>query len=88
VETLISDANSSLRETGSLLILIKKMHKVNKKNAQSKPDRQPEAQKAWSPDKVITCPSGHKHQPVLDECSSSYSIKAHRILVQELRNVP
>ena len=31
METLISDANSSLRETGSLLILIKKMHKVNKK---------------------------------------------------------
>lgn len=45
METLIADANISLREAGSLLILIKKMHKVKKKkkDAQGKPDRQPEA---------------------------------------------
>lgn len=44
METLIADANISLREAGSLLILIKKMHKgKKKKDAQGKPDRQPEA---------------------------------------------
>lgn len=43
METLIADANISLREAGSLLILIKKMHKVKKKYAQGKPGRQPEA---------------------------------------------
>lgn len=31
VETLISDVNVSLREAGSFLILMKKMHKVKKK---------------------------------------------------------
>lgn len=31
METLIAEASISLREGGSLLTLIKKMHKVNKK---------------------------------------------------------
>lgn len=31
VETLITGANNSLREAGSLLVLMEKMHRVNKK---------------------------------------------------------